>query len=411
MSRILMISMYYWPEESGNAPYSTGIAEHLVSSGHDVTVLTAMPHYPEWRIRRGYRAWRQTESRNGVRVDRRRHYVPSSQSALKRAAYEGSFFASALPFMPAKGIDAIIGVVPSLSGGALSRLTAARFRVRYGLIVQDLMGSAAEQSGISGGRRAAGVARQIEKWAVARAVAVAPVSDAFVPYLRSIGVNDDRMEVLANWTNLGPTTRLREETRAALGWGREEWIVLHAGNMGLKQGLEQVVRAARLADERAAPLRFVLMGDGSQRSAIQLLARDTRRLSLCPFVDSSELPNVLAAADVLFVSERESVVDMSLPSKLTSYFASGRPVIAAVHPNGATARELQRADAGLVTPAGNPEALLRALLHLRDSPIECQRLSANGATYAETHLTRTQALTRVDAFVERLARSARGARA
>jgi colanic acid biosynthesis glycosyl transferase WcaI len=403
MANVLVISMHYWPEGSGNAPYSTGLAEHLAKRQNQVTVLAGMPHYPEWRVHDGYGGWSRAESHDGVRIHRRGHYIPSRQTAVRRAVYEATFVAAGLPEALTARADIVLGVVPSLGGGVLARLAAARAHAGYGVIFQDLMGSAADQSGIQGGRWAGEAARRLERWVVSRAAAVAPVTEAFVPYLRQIGVPSDRIEILRNWTNLGMATRNREETRRELGWAPNEWVVLHAGNMGLKQGLEQVVAAARAADEGSAPVRFVLMGDGNQRQSIQDLAEGTRRLSFRPFVDVAELPNVLAAADVLLVSERESVVDMSLPSKLTSYFASGRPVVAAVHPDGATARELDRAGAGIVAPAGQPGALLDAIIGLRSTPQHAERMGKRGLKYAEANLGRVEALERVDAFVARVA--------
>jgi colanic acid biosynthesis glycosyl transferase WcaI len=404
MANVLIVSINYWPEESGIGPYSTGLAEHLAAGGHRVRALTGMPHYPEWRVHEGYRGWSLSESRNGVQIERRRHYVPERQSALRRVAYEASFVAAGLPYSSAPRPDVVIGVVPSLSGGVLARIAAARAHAAYAVVFQDLMGSAGEQSGIQGGRTAAKVARQVERWVVARAAAVAPVSESFVPYLHEIGVPDDRIEILRNWVQVGRATKDRRESRAELGWASDEWVILHAGNMGLKQGLEQVVDAARVAHDRGLPVRFVLMGDGSQREAIQKLAAGASRVSFRPFVDRRELPNVLAAADVLLVSERDSVVDMSLPSKLTSYFAAGRPVLAAVHPKGATAQELERAGAGLVSPAGQPSALVAAAMELRRDPAEADRMGANGVTYAATSLGRGQALQRAEGLVARVAR-------
>jgi colanic acid biosynthesis glycosyl transferase WcaI len=402
MPKILIISINYWPETSGIGPYSTDLAEHLAAAGHQVTALTGMPHYPEWRVYKAYQGWSRTESHQGVRIERRLNYVPRSQSALRRAAYEASFFARALPYSMSARPDVILGVVPSLSGGVLSRIAAGQARAGYAIIFQDLMASAAQQSGMPGGRFAVRAVRQVERWAAARATVVSPVSESFVPYLREIGVPDDRIEILRNWVHVGKPSRDRRETRRLLGWGPGEWVALHAGNMGLKQGLEQEVAAAK-ADSRDSPIRFVLMGDGSQREAIQELANGTSRVSFHPFVDAAELPNVLAAADVLLISERDSVVDMSLPSKLTSYFAAGRPVVAAVHPNGATAREVERAGAGVVSPAGQPPELLAAVLELRRHPEKAERMGAKGAQYAVTSLGPGEALQRADALVARVA--------
>src|SRR5439155_358895 len=121
----------------------------------------------------------------------------------------------------------------------------------------------------------------------------------------------------------------RHATRRVLGWEPGEQVVLHAGSMGIKQGLEQVIAAARLVEAQGAPVRFVLLGDGSQRQTLQHLGRNLRRCSFMDPVPAAQLIDVLAAADVLFVSERSSMRDMSLPSKLTSYFLAARPVLAA----------------------------------------------------------------------------------
>ena len=110
-------------------------------------------------------------------------------------------------------------------------------------------------------------------------------------------------------------------------------------------------------------------------------------------------PDVLGAADVLLVSERPSVRDMSLPSKLTSYFAAGRPVVALTRTDGATAAELRRTGAGLVVPAGEGGALLHTLRWLREQPREAERLAEAGSRYAREHLAAEAALARAERFV------------
>ena len=379
-----------------------------------MTVVTGMPHYPAWEVEAAYRGrWRSNETRNGVRILRRGHFVPTRQSAARRALYEGTFLANATIGRLTPRPDAVIGVTPSLSGGVVARLAGARAHAAYAVVVQDLMSEAAAQSGISGGRSVAGLTRRLEAWAMARATVVAPVADAFRPGLASLGVRSERVQVLPNWSHLPPATMDRDAVRRSLGWDPEAWIVLHAGNMGLKQGLEQVLDAARSARNADGTVRFVLMGDGSQRASLEAAATDIPEVEFRPFVPQDQLPDVLAAADVLLLSERPTVVDMSLPSKLTSYFSAGRPVVAAVHPDGASARELARADGGVATAAGDPEGLVRAIIDLRSRPEEAHRLAANGRQYAEEHLGQAATLRIADAIVDRLAertRMIRGAR-
>ena len=217
-----------------------------------------------------------------------------------------------------------------------------------------------------------------------------------------MGVSADRIVVLPNWSHLPESSGDRDRVRERLGWDADEWVALHAGNMGLKQGLDQVLDAGRLADRDAVPVRIVLMGDGSQRQMLTDRADGISRLEFRPFVPAAELPDVLAAADVLILSERATVVDMSLPSKLTSYFGAGRPVVAAVHLDGASAQELRRAGAGIATPAGDAASLLRAIMSVRDRPDHGMEFGEAGRRYAQTTLGEGATFDRADAIIDRL---------
>jgi glycosyltransferase involved in cell wall biosynthesis len=206
---------------------------------------------------------------------------------------------------------------------------------------------------------------------------------------------------LPNWIVRPAVKASVAETRQRLGWGTEQ-IVLHAGNMGLKQGLEQVLDAAEIAATSEPLIRFVLLGDGNQRASLQRAAAHLPNVQFLPSQPDDDYAAALAAADVLLLSQRSTVADMSLPSKLTSYCAAGRPIVAAVRDDGATYREIVRTGAGMTVPAGDPEALLRALAELRSDPALAARLGAAGASYAATALTSTEGLERGRRFVEGL---------
>ena len=411
--RVLIIGVNYAPEQSGNAPYTTGLAEHLVACGDHVTVLTGMPHYPAWRVDAAYaRRLSASETRNGVRILRRVTYVPARQSAVRRAAYEGSFILTGFPLWGVERPDAILGIVPGLNGAVLARLLAARYRTRYGLLFQDLMGQAAAQSGIAGGTRVARVTRTVERWAASRARAVAAVSPAFLPYLRGIGVSDNRLSIVPNWMHVPAPDRSPESratARARLGWDEGSTIVMHAGNMGNKQHLDQVLVAAALARQTLPTVRFVLLGDGSRRAELMSAARAAglANVSFLPPEPDETYAQTLAASDMLLVTERASVVDMALPSKLTSYAEAGRPVIAAVNGHGATAAEVGRSGNGLVVAAENPGALLAAIGRLRADTALADRLAAAGPAYAASTLGAADALARTEELIASIAGTTR----
>jgi glycosyltransferase involved in cell wall biosynthesis len=138
------------------------------------------------------------------------------------------------------------------------------------------------------------------------------------------------------------------------------------------------------------------MGDGSQRARLEDLGRSLPNLEFRPLCAADDYPEILAAADILLLCERPGVVDMSLPSKLTSYFSSGVPVASAVSPHGSTARELAAAGAPVPTPPGDAAALVAQVLDLRGNLEARARYAAHAAHYARENLTYASAMQRLD---------------
>ncbi len=401
--RVLVVGSSYAPEEIGIAPYTSGLAEHLVARGDEVTVVTGMPSYPEWRVRPEYRGrWYSRELRGGVEVRRVRGFVSPRQGLLQRGLYEASFLLGGLAALAVPRPDVVLGVVPALGGGVVARMVARRFGVAYALIFQDLIGPAASQSGVHNGGLAAGPVAAAEGWAARGAVAVGVIADGFRPYLESLGVEPRRILRVRNWTHVDDPGLDRATVRRRLDLPQDAVICLHAGNMGHKQGLANIVECARLAVEADPWLLFVLMGDGSERAQLVDLARRyrLRNLRFLPLQPVELFPSVLAAADMLLVNQRAAVTNMSLPGKLTSYLASGRPVVAAVSPDSETAREIRDTGTGVLAPPDRPEALLEAINGLAGDPAEQERLGTAGRWYAQTALSADQALAGLEALVE-----------
>jgi glycosyltransferase involved in cell wall biosynthesis len=180
--------------------------------------------------------------------------------------------------------------------------------------------------------------------------------------------------------------------------------------MGQKQGLDNLLDAAQLL--RDPDVKIVLSGDGNDRN--RLIARATalnlRNLSFISLQSPGQFEAMLQAADVLLLQQRSSVGDMALPSKLTAYFASGRPVVAAVAPTSGAAKEIQTAGAGIVISASEPSAVAESLTVLKRSPETASRLGRGGEDYAKRVLSGEQALAGYDRLLENLLAIANGAR-
>jgi colanic acid biosynthesis glycosyl transferase WcaI len=401
--RVVIFGINAFPEVIGIAPYTSKLVTFLGDAGWEVELVTGLPHYPEWQVPANYQIpWRRSESTGSVMTIRLRHAVPDRQTAARRGFYEATFFANGMAKRPfARTPDLFIGIVPSLSGGMLAAAYGARYRRPSIIVVQDLMANAAAQSGMAGGGKAAGATRMLEGSTLRRADHVVVVSNAFRETIRNYRVPVERITELRNWSHFGEPTGDRERTRAAMGWQPDETVILHAGNMGLKQGLENVIQTARLARAADPSMRFVLVGGGSQRERLERLAGGLPNFTFLDPLPEDDFPNMLAAADLLLVNERASVIDMSLPSKLTSYFRAGRPVIAAV-PNGSTAAEIRRSRAGIVVAAEAPGELLNAIHQLAADPARASELGAAGRRYAHEVLCEAAVLANYERLFQKV---------
>jgi len=271
------------------------------------------------------------------------------------------------------------------------------------------MGRATTESGIRGGALLARSTGAIEARLIRSATSVIAINDDFRSYVLSLGLDELQVEVIPNWSHIATPSESRSVVRQRLGWSEGQVIALHAGNMGLKQGLENVVEAARLSEKESSPVKFVLLGDGSQKKLLRERAAAVNGVEFLAPASEQEYPNILSAADVLLVNERASVAGMSLPSKLTSYFRAGVPVVAAVSPGGITAIELSKSSGGVLVQPDDPAALLSAIRQLNCDKPRRDRITEAAARYARDWLRPEPALESITSILERsLSRPPRG---
>lgn len=401
--KILLVAMNYAPERSGTAPYTTAWAEHMARR-HRVTVLAGPPHYPEWRIHDGFGGWREDSSEGGVRIRRVRHYVPARTSAIRRVLHEATFTARALTQRLGRP-DLVLAVSPPLFGAAAAASLARRYSVPLGIIVQDIYTAGVRELGSGSllANRGGSAIAALERRVLGHADAVLTIHDRFAATLSTLLADRvGTVDVVGNWVHLPDVTTNGSAQRAAFGWGRE-YVVLHAGNMGAKQGLDNIVEAARLADAQDLPLRYVLMGDGNQRSALERLGAGVQRLQFLPSADSATYAGILRAADLLLINERPGVTEMSLPSKLTSYCAAGRPILAVSGEGGATAAAVRSSGAGVVVVPGSPAAVNEAAMALSAAPSRAAEFGVLGMAYATEHQAAASAMAGYDRWLGALA--------
>jgi len=398
---LLILGMNYPPELTGIAPYTAGIAEHFAALGHRVRVATTFPHYPGWQVEAPYRGqWRCIEHCNAVEVRRGPVYLPGRRSTLQRVIYDTSLAASTLlNSISAPRPDLIFCVSPPIQLGLTASLLARRWGAPVILQVKDLPLDAAVAVGMLHQGRAYRLGRALERLVYRLATRIVVISEGFRQNLLRQGAPPDRILEIPDWADTDRVRPLPPDPalRGLAGARSDDFLVLHTGNMGEKQGLANALLAAAEIDG-SMPFRLGLVGDGMDRSRLEALAeqRAIRNVQFLPLQPEAVFPRLLSSADALLLNQRADVIDSVAPSKLLSYMAAGRPVVAAVHADSEAARVLRAAGGGLIVPPEDPASLAAAFRRLAADADLRAALGAAGHRYVETHYAREKVLARFE---------------
>ncbi len=371
--KILVYGINYAPELVGIGKYTQEMCEWLAARGHQVKVVTAYPYYPYWKIDPAYKtATYSREQINAVQVRRCPLFVPAKPTGRGRLIHNLSFATSSMPAVCAAALrfrpDILLSIAPTLFIAPAALTAAAISGARSWLHIQDFEIDTAFELGVLSGQTLQTLSERIERAVLKRFDRISTISSKMVARLTQKKVSQAPVIEFRNWVDtsvISPRDRLTP-LRQELGISADSIVALYSGSMGLKQGLDTLVEAARLIEQQAPHITMVLCGNGAMRN--QLIEKSTglknvRFLELQPAGRVSEM---LSTADIHLLPQRAEVADLVLPSKLSAMLASGRPVIAMAEPETQLAFEVK--DAGLIIPAGDPPRLVAALMKLAGDP-------------------------------------------
>jgi glycosyltransferase involved in cell wall biosynthesis len=402
--RILIVTQYFWPESFR----INDVARGLHDRGHAVQVLTGMPNYPAGKLYDGY-GWINPAREQFASIPVvRAPLVTRGKSKKWRLAFNYLTFAVSAsiigPLRCRDPVDAILVYEPSPLTVAVPGLVMGTFkRAPVLLWIQDLWPETVQGVGIAAHSKTARLARRLSDFVHGRCDHLLAQSRAYESNLRARGIDPARIEYLPNWAEdsfrpLDPATV--PDPMADISGFR----IVFAGNIGTAQSFETILEAAaRLRDVKQ--IQWVIVGDGIMRESVQakVLERglqDTVRL--LGWKPADTMPAYFAHADVLLVTLRsDPIFELTVPSKLQTYLACGRPVLAAL--NGEGAAIVRESGAGVVAPAQDAEALAEGALHLwRLSDDERRRMGLIGRAYFAAHFGREHLLDRLESSIQRL---------
>jgi putative colanic acid biosynthesis glycosyltransferase WcaI len=381
---ILLLSINYWPDETGIAPFATDRCEYLAARGHQVTVCTGLPYYPQWRVSTSYKKHPfLRQQRRGVTILRSWMYVPRKCTSLRRILHEASFVCSSFVRAVFNARPDILFVTSPPFGLTASAIALSRvWGVPYVLDVADLQPDTALDLDMLHPGSVIRTLYQLETAAYKNAALVSTLNEPMRRRIIAKGACPNKVAILSSWSDpellaIPPLAKSGGETTD------RPFVVSHFGNMGVKQGLEVVVQAAELSRDDKKTL-YSLIGDGVARAKLEAYAQELnlpnlRFLTLQP---KQCFLKLLAQSDVGLVTQRRSVADVLFPSKMMTLLAAARPVIASVDAGSEVARVISASRAGIVVPPEDPKALVEAVEHLRAHPSLCGEMGAAGRAYA-----------------------------
>ncbi|ADV68594.1 glycosyltransferase family 4 protein [Deinococcus maricopensis] len=394
---LLIVTQYFWPENFR----INDLVEGLHQRGHRITVLTGHPNYPSGRFTHGYTGRQVVEEQfGGIRVLR----VPMlarGQGSGARLMLNYLSFALSGSVLGARlardRYDAIFVYEPSPMTVGFPAMTLKRLSGRpIAFYIQDLWPESLSATGFVKNP----VALKAVEWMV-RGIykacdQILVTSRAFIPRVQRLGVPAERISYYPQYAESFYAPRPRDPRWAQAQGIPEGFTVMFAGNMGVAQDLFTVLDAAeRLRDQN---VNWVFVGDGSVRQQLEAQARE-RGLTRVYFLGShpaQEMPQFFAQADALLVSlTRDDLFALTVPAKIQSYLACGRPILASLAGEGAEI--VREAHAGVTCPPQDGAALAEAVRTLQALPSEAREtMGQQGRAYFEAHFEREQLLTQLE---------------
>ena len=403
--RILIYGINYPPEQIATGKYTGEMAAWLAGQNHSVRVVTAHPYYPQWRVLEGYKAWQyRRESIDGVDVWRCPIWVPHAPSGMSRIVHLLSFTCSSFPAMLMQLLwrpDIVLVIEPPLFCAPQAWFTARLCGAKAWLHVQDF-----EVSAFFGlGFMSSGVFQKCvvacEGWLMRRFDHVSSISKAMVDRVIRLRVPEQNTSLFPNWVD---TEYIRPDSggrdlRSSWGFTDEQKIILYAGNIGKKQGLEMMLAVAVSLSKTHPHAVFLLVGEGAAKEQLvsEAQARGLTNMVFKPVQPLKDLPALLSLADLHLVIQKRGAADAVMPSKLTGILAAGGfSIITADEHTELGQLVCSNPGIAVLVEPENANALATAIVDFLDHGKTVRQHNTVARNYAEQHLSSTTVLRKLN---------------
>ena len=388
--RILLVTQHF-PPERGAVRRLFEFATHFKDNGHDVTVLTAMPNYPDGIVPPKYSGkFYFREIINGIDI-RRSYVLPASNAQPKKRMIGFLTFlcSSVINSLRIKGkFDLILASSPPVTSAVIGYVLSWLRRTKLVLEIRDLQPESGEQFGNLQKSLFTRLVRKVMSRLYRKADHIVCVTEGIENWMHNNGIPLRRLTTIKSGVGYDFINSHSNGIRRKYGW-EDKFLIMFSGTLGWVRPLESIIESARLlADEKQ--YHFVFIGDGQKKSALERLAGqyNLKNISFVGLKPLEEIPYYLKAGDVLVECLKEvPVAKVALPTKIFEYMAAGRPIIFGA-PEGETSRLLEKAGGALTFSPSYPAQLARIIRALYCREIDGDRLGQQYHEYVSNNHSR-----------------------
>lgn len=399
--KTLVVTQYFWPEEFR----INDICEGLIERGNEVEVLTGLPNYPHGKLFEGYSFFsRGVKEYKNIKINRCYLIERGQNSSIKLALNYVSFVVSSLFHLPkliGKKFDNIFVFQVSPITTAIPAMILSKLKkIPSSIYIQDLWPETF-YSIVNIKNKV--IRRMLKKICIKIYDSfdqIAIASEGYRQILVDLGINEHKIVYLPQWAeNLYSNKILLEDT--GLTVVEEDFVVTFAGNIGKAQSVDTIIEAANLCKDKK-DIKWIILGDGSEFENIKSLVEkynlhDTvKLLGRKPAID---MPKYFLNSDTLVVTLKNTdILKITLPAKVQSYMASGKPIIGAI--SGAGMETISDAKCGLTSEAEDFEGLYSNVINLYNmTKEERDNLGNNGKNYFRQNFEREMLLSKLETYL------------
>lgn len=383
---VLIVSQYFWPENFR----INDIAVSLIKEGHKVTVITGIPNYPDGKYFEGYGLLKnRKESYNGINIVRIPLVPRGNGNGFRLFLNYISFMAFAcliVPFLKIPKYDIVFAYGLSPITVALPAILLKKIKkIPFVFYVLDLWPESVAAASSVKSKIVLNTISLLVNYIYKNCDKILVPSRGFISNIKSYGIDYQNIIYWPQWAE--EIFNLKTRDNYEIEKLPDGFKIFFAGNIGAAQGLEVIINAAILLREYKK-IYWIIIGDGRMKPWLEEQIDKynlNENIILLGRKPIEMMPSYFLAADSLFLSlKNDPIFSLTLPAKIQSYLACGKPIIAAI--DGEAANVIADSKSGLSCGANDPDKLAEIVIQLYQmNEDDRSRMGRNGFSYYEKH--------------------------